>query len=280
MSSKWIFPAAGMMLLALTACQTKQDVPVPDDPQAQTWSPAIKAAYPDWQPTKDAPVGNADYEALFAAKPQAPAPAVIEAPAPATDACLPAPVIDEVEKAKYPILYAPVPDKVRLDITEKGDCLVNGVVLPMEIVQKYLKAIVKAHGAASVAIVYPQTAKVPAGKVNAVLDLCRQEKIASVSLVMPAAPAPAPAAPAAGKKAPAPVKKSVRMVVDSSKPATEYIVQKDDSLSAIALKQYKNAAHWVFIYNANKNVLKNPNRLSPKMKLQIPALKAAETPEK
>ena len=42
-----LLSAAGSMLL-LAACQTAQDVPVPEDEQAKEWTGPIKTAYPEW----------------------------------------------------------------------------------------------------------------------------------------------------------------------------------------------------------------------------------------
>ena len=60
-----LFPAAGAMMLCVAACQTAEDVPVPDDPQAKEWSTQIKGSYPGWQSTEKMPEGNAEYDALF-----------------------------------------------------------------------------------------------------------------------------------------------------------------------------------------------------------------------
>ncbi len=266
MTMKWILPAAGIMVLTATACQSEMDVPVPNDPQAQEWNSSIKTAYPEWQPTLEAPQGNAEFEGMFAKakQPELPPVEIQQEPAPAP--------VDEAEKLKYPILYAPIPDKVRLDVAENGSVLVNGTLLPLEIVEKYLAAMVKSHGEKTAAILYV-SANTNQKYVNDLLDICKKTKIAGVSLKMAGeAKAAKPAAKTAAKPA---AKKVVRMVVDSSKPATEYIVKQGDTLGSIALKQYKNAVYWPVIYNANKGKVKNPNRLTPKMKLQIPALKPA-----
>lgn len=258
-----LLSAAGSMVF-LAACQTAQDVPVPDDPQSQEWAGAIKGAYPEWQPTLEAPKGNAEYDAVFTA-PQKP-----ETPAPAGD--VPEPVDENAaEKEQYPILYAPCPDKVRLDVAANGDFLVNGTVLPAEIVEKYLKNIVAAHKEKSAAIIYVQDAKASRDKANELLEICRNAKIANVSFVTPKQ-TPAPAA----KKPAAPAKKAVRMVIDTEKPGTEYVVQKGDTLGKLALKYYKRASLAYLIYNHNKSVIKDMNKIKPGMKIVIPALKEAE----
>ncbi len=54
---------------------------------------------------------------------------------------------------------------------------------------------------------------------------------------------------------------------------TEYVVQKNDSLSIIAKKVYGDGNKYIHIYKANEDVIKNPNKLYPGMKLKIPVLK-------
>jgi outer membrane protein OmpA-like peptidoglycan-associated protein len=50
----------------------------------------------------------------------------------------------------------------------------------------------------------------------------------------------------------------------------EYIVQKGDSLSKIAQKEMGGAFRWKYLYELNKETIKNPNKLRPGMKLLIP----------
>lgn len=41
----------------------------------------------------------------------------------------------------------------------------------------------------------------------------------------------------------------------------KYTVKKNDSLAKIAKKYYGNSAYWMFIYNENKDIIKNPNTI-------------------
>ena len=258
-----LLSAAGSALL-LAACQTAQDVPVPEDEQAKEWAGPIKAAYPEWQPTQEVPKGNAEYDAVFTAAPKA------TAPEPTEKVDLAAAEDENAEKAQYPILYAPCPDKVRLDVAENGDFLVNGSVLPAEIVEKYLNKIVAAHKEKSAAIIFIQSSKAPMDKANALLELCRKAKIASVTFVGPAEkPAAKPAAKPAKKKA-------VKMVIDTTKPGTDYVVQKDDTLGGLARKFYGRASLARLIFEHNKSKIKDMHKIMPGMKIVIPALKEAE----
>ncbi len=50
----------------------------------------------------------------------------------------------------------------------------------------------------------------------------------------------------------------------------EYVVTKNESLSAIAKKVYGDGRKYFRIYKANEDVIKNPNRIYPGMKLRIP----------
>ena len=264
-----LLSAAGSALL-LAACQTAQDVPVPEDEQAKEWAGPIKAAYPEWQPTQEVPKGNAEYDAVFTAAPKA------TAPEPTEKVDLAAAEDENAEKAQYPILYAPCPDKVRLDVAENGDFLVNGSVLPEEIVEKYLNKIVTAHKEKSAAIIFIQSSKAPMDKANALLELCRKAKVANVTFVGPQEKAAAQK-PAAKKPAAKPAKKkAVKMVIDTTKPGTDYVIMKDDTLGDLARKFYGKASLARLIFEHNKNTIKDINKVMPGMKIVIPALKEAE----
>jgi nucleoid-associated protein YgaU len=49
-----------------------------------------------------------------------------------------------------------------------------------------------------------------------------------------------------------------------------YVVQSGDSLSKISKKFYGDANSWKRIYEANKDVVKNPDLIQPGWKLRIP----------
>ena len=51
----------------------------------------------------------------------------------------------------------------------------------------------------------------------------------------------------------------------------DYEVQKGDTLQKISKKFYDTYRKWPQILEANKDVVKNPNRIKPGMVLQIPA---------
>ena len=56
----------------------------------------------------------------------------------------------------------------------------------------------------------------------------------------------------------------------SSTAAKIYEVKSGDSLSKIAKDEYGNANEWPRIFEANKDVLKDPNKIYPGQKLRIP----------
>jgi nucleoid-associated protein YgaU len=61
--------------------------------------------------------------------------------------------------------------------------------------------------------------------------------------------------------------------------ATEYEIQKGDTLSAIAKRFYGDATEWRKIYNANRDVLgDDPDKIYPGQKITIP--NAAGGPDK
>ena len=59
----------------------------------------------------------------------------------------------------------------------------------------------------------------------------------------------------------------------SSSTATKiYEVVSGDSLSKIAKREYGNASEWKRIYEANQDLLKDPDKIYPGQKLKIPPL--------
>ena len=58
----------------------------------------------------------------------------------------------------------------------------------------------------------------------------------------------------------------------SSTAAKIYEVVAGDSLSKIAKREYGNASEWKRIYEANQDVLKDPDKIFPGQKLRIPPL--------
>ena len=56
----------------------------------------------------------------------------------------------------------------------------------------------------------------------------------------------------------------------SSTATKEYVVVSGDSLSKIAKREYGNANEWKRIFEANKDILKDPNKIYPVQKRKIP----------
>jgi nucleoid-associated protein YgaU len=50
-----------------------------------------------------------------------------------------------------------------------------------------------------------------------------------------------------------------------------YVVQKGDSLSKIAKHEYGNANEWRKIFEANRDIIKDPDLIHPGQTLKIPA---------
>ena len=99
--------------------------------------------------------------------------------------------------------------------------------------------------------------------------------------------APAPESPAVSEPPPsapyaledeldmAPVEPPVSReapTVEAPSAPTTYTVQKNDTLEKIAKKVYGDTKRWPKIYKANREVIKNPNKLYPGQRLTIPAL--------
>lgn len=49
-----------------------------------------------------------------------------------------------------------------------------------------------------------------------------------------------------------------------------YVVKSGDSLSKIAKNEYGNANAWKAIFEANRDILKDPDKIQPGQKLKIP----------
>jgi nucleoid-associated protein YgaU len=58
----------------------------------------------------------------------------------------------------------------------------------------------------------------------------------------------------------------------AAQPSTghSYTVRKGDSLSKIAKREYGDAQQWHRIYNANRDIINDPNLIQPGQVLQIP----------
>lgn len=65
-------------------------------------------------------------------------------------------------------------------------------------------------------------------------------------------------------------KTEVKAAQTNPKSGGSHTVVKGDTLWAIAKKHYGNGASYSKIYNANKNIIKNPNLIYPGQKLVIP----------
>ncbi|HSL82382.1 MAG TPA: LysM peptidoglycan-binding domain-containing protein [Thermoanaerobaculia bacterium] len=52
--------------------------------------------------------------------------------------------------------------------------------------------------------------------------------------------------------------------------AKTYEIQSGDTLSAIAKRHYGNANEWPKIYEANRNVIKDPDKIYPGQKITLP----------
>jgi nucleoid-associated protein YgaU len=71
--------------------------------------------------------------------------------------------------------------------------------------------------------------------------------------------------------APAPPPERKPAAGDAPAPRT-YTVVSGDSLSKIAKKLYGDANKWKVIFEANRNIIKNPDKIRPGQVLEIPEL--------
>ena len=62
-------------------------------------------------------------------------------------------------------------------------------------------------------------------------------------------------------------------IVPAATPVNEprtYTIQKGDTLSAIAKREYGDAQEWRAIYDANRETIKDPDRIFPGQKIYLP----------
>jgi len=99
------------------------------------------------------------------------------------------------------------------------------------------------------------------------------ERAAAAESMPPTTPEPAAEAPppVVAEPAAAEAPKPVVSAKPFKKPYRVWIYQENgDCLSRIAEKVYGDKSKWRLIYLANKDVIKDPNRIYPKQKLKIP----------
>ncbi|MGR8946974.1 MAG: LysM peptidoglycan-binding domain-containing protein [Gammaproteobacteria bacterium] len=104
-----------------------------------------------------------------------------------------------------------------------------------------------------------------AGNVKGVIDVYTSG--------MKVAKAPEADAPAIVMETPAeaaePTKQSVPVVADAPK-VEYYVIQSGDSLSKIAKQYYGDAMQYPRIFEANKEVIEDPDKIYPGQKIRIP----------
>lgn len=229
---------------ALLLCSCASDVPAPSDPDAQDWTPKIRSSCSGWQPPREMPAGNPEYAAAFekAGGPVAPA-------------------ITEI-----------VPINLEIVGPSPNSCMIDGQALNDHETEVFLRDFAKNNTEPAVRITWRGSGYAKKGE--AIGDFCR--KIGFRQVVLRELPGREPEipAPASEKKKPA-VSGKLKVEIDRSVPGTDYVVKKGDTLSLIAKKQYHDGNLWYVIYNENKTLLKNANRLVPGTKLHLPALRKA-----
>jgi len=65
-------------------------------------------------------------------------------------------------------------------------------------------------------------------------------------------------------------RRDVEGAVEPSPSFVEYTVQKDDTMQKISKKFYDSYSKWPRIYDANKGVIDNPDRIKPGIVIQVP----------
>jgi len=234
---------------ALLLCSCASDVPVPDDPDARDWTPKIQSSCSGWQPPREMPAGNPEYAAAF-------------------------------EKAGGPAAFTSNLEAPPVELEVVGpsprSCQIDGRALSDRQTEGFLRDFAKANADPSIRITWRGSAYAKKGE--AIGDFCRKIGFRQVELrELPERKResePEIPAPASEKRKPA-VSGKLKVEIDRSVPGTDYVVKKGDTLSIIAKRQYHDGNLWYVIYNENKALLKNANRLVPGTKLHLPALRKA-----
>lgn len=294
MDIKFALMAAGTLVFAGVSCTSKQDVPPPDDPRAQEWTAPIKQEYPNWQPTPEMPEGTAVYNAEMAKSAKRVSPVKTENQ------------IETEKSSEYPVIYSDIPMVARVDIrVGVKDYVLDGNEKDLAALKAYFDRLVAAHKEKSSLIIYAEE-NIKQKKLIDLLNCATESGIRGITLVDEKAIKEEIAekqASATGNKkevkteakaevktketkedkgvsaiAPISVAPLAKIAVDQDAPAANYVVLEEDTLSGIALKSYKRAILWTFIYEANKTTIKNPNRLKVGLKIKIPALKNVDSP--
>ena len=291
------FAASFAAMLALVSCAS--NVPPPEDEDAEAWTPGIQSSYPDWQPPEEMPEGNPAYAEAFG-EPRPvdgdSAPAVVAADE-KTSASAPVKKVDETPDASKPQQQAqaqpqPVETKpaapakfMRVDVFPveagvDGVYAVNGERVNSDALKSTLSETGKTNKDIAV-ILYgrPNSAE---SDMNAAIAWCKAAGIEKINVMtnddimaqrkaeVRAAKGQKDEAADASKAKPA----REKLVVDTEKPATDYVVKDGDTLSSLAKTFYHDGAEWEIIFDANKETLNGkPNFLKIGTKLVIPAVK-------
>ena len=303
------FVASFAAMLALVSCAS--NVPPPEDEDAEAWTPGIQSSYPDWQPPEEMPEGNPAYAEAFGeprpveGKDAAPAVVPADEKASATADSAPVKKVDDTPVASRPAVQEQKPQPVetkpavpakfmRVDVFPAeagvdGVYAVNGERVNSAALKTALNDAGKTNKDFAV-ILYgrPNSSE---SDMNAAIEWCKAAGIEKINVmtnddIMAQRKAEVRAQKGgkdeAGAKTAAAAKPArEKLVVDTEKPATEYIVKDGDSLSSIAKALYHDGTEWEIIFDANKETLNGkPNYLKIGTKLVIPAVKkVAVTPK-
>lgn len=65
---------------------------------------------------------------------------------------------------------------------------------------------------------------------------------------------------------------SVMPPVSEEKTYTQYTIQQNDTLQKVSYKFYKTTKKWRMLYEENKDILKDPDRIKPGITIKVPVL--------
>ena len=303
-SKNLFFGTVALTALLVSACASPVNTPIPDDPQAQEWTPGIQTAYPDWQAPDGIPPENPDYVDSLLAISQADremgAASSGQTPAEETEKNTDGkiiPVGEQKDGGETADETAAVqdqnkqnqfqgPDFIRVDILRpQGQPVesysLNGEAVTLEQLKEELKKFAERCGTRkSTALIYvAHSTNVNAQQVIDMMKLCVDAGISSCSVVEDRNLSGnftrdwADAGKGMDPEQKPGKTQRFKMAVDPEQTAAEYVVQPGDSLSVIAKKVYKDGNLWGILYTENKNIIQNKDFLKPGTKIKVPALR-------
>ncbi len=291
-------------ILLLVSCAS--DRPAPDDADAREWTPTLKKAHSDWQPTKDVPVGNSEYEeALLKNKNDNSKNDTEREIKDSAEGISSVSEENKQEKQQEKTVVEQEKEQTEKNIVpannasanyaliniddDKSLLVLNGVEKSDEEIDGFLVEHLKEHADFSLIIYFEENAR---ERLQTFVERVKKLGVKNINAMSRSDLMIAQLNAVAKKEGMPPIDshngtsigsqngstpKKISYSVDKTVEESTYVVEKGDTLSLIAKKIYHDGALWPAIFDANKETLKNdPHHIGVGVKLKIPALKINE----